>query len=216
MAKLKRDAQATKTKIVSSAIELFSKRGFDAVSMDELAHHSGVNKAMIFYYFKNKAGLYESIMKEMLDSIYAQIEEADRCCENVLGELRAFIATYAAYAKRYPGFSSLFLREISDSGAHIPELMFESMQKLFLLLSSILKRGEEQGIFKDVIPMVVHFMIVGAINMLITTTPIRRRAHKEKGIDTCFECPHEEIVEYIYKKVLLMLEVENETICTCA
>ena len=208
--KQKRDAVATRSKIIQNAMELFAKKGFDGVSVDEVASASDINKAMIFYYFKNKAGLYEAVMQGVLDAIYEEIIEADKCCENTLGELRAFIATYASFTKRYPHFPALLLRELSDSGAHLPELMFESMKNLFVLLSGILEKGVNEGLFKDVVPMIVHFMIIGTLNLYVTTRPLRERANKEDGLDTCCGCEIEEIAEYIYKKTLLMLEVENE------
>ena len=210
MAKQKRDAAATQSKIIQNAMELFAKKGFDGVSVDEVAAASAINKAMIFYYFKNKAGLYEAVMRGVLDDIYEEIVEADKCCQNTLGELKAFIATYASFAKRYPDFPALLLRELSDSGAHLPELMFESMKKLFVLLSDILDKGVKEGLFKDVIPMIVHFMIIGTMNLYMTTEPLRKRAEDEDGLDTCSSCDIEEISEYIYRKILLMLEVDDE------
>jgi len=216
MAKNRRDAEATRSKILSSAMALFAQKGFDAVTVDEIGAECGVNKAMIFYYFKSKSGLYEAIMKSVLDDIYEQILRAEKCCNDVLGELKAFIKTYTLYAAKYPHFPALLLREISNGGAQIPELMFESMKKLFMLLSDILKRGEEQGIFKDVIPMVIHFMILGSVNLYIVSTPLRKRANKEDKIDTCCECDIEDIAEYLYKKILLTLEVDSEKISSCS
>ena len=58
----KRDAEASKALIISSAIQLFSQKGYASASMDELAKLCGLNKAMVFYYFKNKKGLYEAVM----------------------------------------------------------------------------------------------------------------------------------------------------------
>ncbi len=216
MAKQKRDAAATRSKIIQNAMELFAKKGFDGVSVDEVAAASQINKAMIFYYFKNKAGLYEAVMQGVLDAIYEEIVEADKCCDNTLGELKAFIATYASFAKRYPYFPALLLRELSDSGAHLPELMFESMKKLFVLLSGILEKGEREGVFKEVIPMIVHFMIIGTLNLYVTTQSLRKRVYEEDGLDTCCGCEIEEIAEYIYKKILLMLEVDNEKNICCS
>ena len=210
MAKQKRDAEATKSKIIQNAMKLFAKKGFDGVSLDEVASASEINKAMIFYYYKNKAGLYEAVMQGVLDAMYDEILKAEKCCDSTLGELRAFITTYALFAKRYPYFPPLFLRELSDSGAHIPGLMFESMKKLFSLLSGILDQGMKEGLFKDVIPMVVHFMIIGSINLYVTTEPLRKKASDEDGLDTCCGCPIEDISEYIYQKILLMLGVEDE------
>lgn len=209
MKKQKRDAQATKTRIIKEAIALFSKNGFDATTVDEIAKESDVNKALIYYYFKNKAGLYEEIMSTLFDSIYETVIESEKCCRSVTAELRAFIETYADYAQKHPYFPALLLRELSDSGAHLPEMMFASMRRLFLLLSDILRRGEAEGVFKESIPMVLHFMIIGTLNLLVTTKPLRvKAAQMDSTVDTCSECPIDEIAEYIFNTIKTTLEVK--------
>ena len=218
MAKQKRDAKATKAKIIQNAMKLFSQKGYDATTVDDIAKTSEVNKALIYYYFKNKVGLYEHVMSGLFLAIKEEIAEADKCCDNPFGELHAFIDTYARYAKKEPFFPALLLRELSDNGSHIPDMMFSSMIKLFSLLSDILKRGEEQGIFKKSKPMLIHFMILGTINLLVTTQPLRKKAMEvDMTLDTCSECPIEEIAQTLYQNIKQILEVpNNEKNITCA
>jgi len=208
MAKQKRDAEATKAKILASAVALFSKNGFDATTVDDIAKESAFNKALIYYYFKNKAGLYETVMSGLFDTIYKEIVSSKKCCNSVTAELRAFVATYAEYTQKHPYFPALLLRELSDSGAHLPQMMFASMRRLFVLLSDILHRGEAEGVFKKSIPMVLHFMIVGTLNLLVTTKPLRIQATQEAGVDTCSECSMDEISNYIFETVKTALEVK--------
>jgi AcrR family transcriptional regulator len=210
MAKQKRDAEATKDKIIKNAMLLFSKNGFDATTVDEVANVSGVNKALLYYYFKNKAGLYENVMINVLSAIHQEVVQTDKCCDNPMGELRAFIETYANFALKQPYFPALLLRELSDSGAHLPEMMFANMRKLFALLSDILKKGEKEGIFNKSIPMVIHFMIIGTINLFVTTSPLRKNAAQiTDEVDTCSECSMNEISEYIFNSIKLILEVKK-------
>lgn len=216
MAKQKRDAQATQAKIIKNSIELFSKNGFDATTIDMIADSCSVNKALLYYYYKNKTGLYEAVMEHVLTSIYDDIKNEKKCCDNVLGELKAFITTFASHMESHPYLPGLMLRELSDSGAHLPEMMFAGMRRLFGLLSDILERGEQEGVFKNVVPMIVHFMITGTINLLLTTQPLREKAQKmEDALDTCAECSMDEIAEYIFTKIKLLLEVSDEKNISC-
>ena len=209
MAKQKRDAEATKAKIITSSMLLFSKQGFDATTVDDIATESGFNKALIYYYFKNKAGLYATVMSGLFDTIYKEVLQAERCCESPTAELRAFINTYAIYAEKHPYFPALLLRELSDSGAHLPEMMFTSMRRLFLLLSEILKKGEEAGLFNKSIPMVLHFMIIGSLNLIVTTRSLRvTAAEVDSEVDTCSDCSMSEIAEYVFNTIQKSLEVK--------
>ena len=211
MAKPTRDAEATKASIMQNAMMLFAKNGYDATTAEEIAKECGVNKAMIFYYYKNKAGLYSAVMSHALEAIHEEVIASEKCCVSPLADLEAFIKTYAKYCDKHPYLPSLILRELSDSGAHLPEMMFESLRKLFTLLSSILKEGEAQGIFHNVTPMIIHFMIVGTINLLITTKSLRTNAVTiNEELDTCSDCDIDEISDYIFTKIKLLLEVKNE------
>ena len=217
MAKQIRDAEATKAKIIQSAMILFAKNGYDATTADEITKECSVNKAMIFYYFKNKAGLYSAVMSYALESIHKEVLKSAEQRISPLADLEAFIKTYAAYCEEHPYLPALILREMSDSGAHLPEMMFASLRKLFSLLSNILKEGERQGIFHNVTPMIIHFMIIGTINLLVTTKPLRvNAAQLDDTLDTCSDCSIDEISNYIFTKIKLLLEVNDEENITCA
>ncbi|MBN2541485.1 TetR/AcrR family transcriptional regulator [bacterium] len=48
--------------ILKAAEKLFSAKGFDATTVDEIAHEAGVNKALLYYYFKNKSDIMEQLI----------------------------------------------------------------------------------------------------------------------------------------------------------
>ena len=208
MAKQKRDAVSSKLNILTEARMLFSKKGYDATTMDDIAKVSGINKALIYYYFQNKSGLYGEIMSELFSEIHNEIIMQREHCSSLEDELEAFIKTYAVYAYNNPYFPALLLRELSDSGAHLPETMFTNMRKLFTLLSDILLRGEKAGIFNKSLPMVIHFMIIGTLNLMFTTQTLREKTMLlSENIDTCANCSVEEISEYIFQSIKKSLKV---------
>jgi len=204
----KRDAEASKALIISSAIELFSKKGYASTSMDELAKLCRLNKAMVFYYFKNKKGLYEAVMSQILEEIQERVIEENKKYTKPIEELESFIRTYARFACSHPYLPALLLKELSDSGAVVPEMLFSSMRQLFALFSDILKRGEEKGCFHDTVPMVLYFMVIGTLNLMVTTKPLRKTAAQmgDIEVDTCSECDIDEIAEYVIKNMKQMLK----------
>ena len=202
----KRDSQASKDKIIQNAKLLFAKNGFSSSSMDELASMCDLNKAMIFYYFKNKQTLFETVMKDVLKELYDKIKEENNKHKKPTQELESFIKIYATFSCNHPYIPALLLKELSDSGAIIPEQLFANMRHLFQLFSEILERGEKEGCFNDVIPMILYFMVIGTLNLMITTKPLRIKAHELSGIDTCSTCNIDEISEYIMNKMNKMLK----------
>ena len=188
----KRDAEASKALIIEHAIALFSQKGYTQTSMDELGERCGLNKAMVFYYYKNKKGLYEVLMQ-----IQQAVVEENKHHSRPKDELAGFIRTYAKFACEHPYLPSLLLKELSDSGAVVPELLFASMRQLFALFSDILKRGEEKGCFEATVPMVLYFMVLGSLNLMVTTKPLRQKAAQmdDIAVDTCASCDIDEIAD---------------------
>jgi AcrR family transcriptional regulator len=58
----------TKERILNVAIDLFAIKGFDAVSLREIAEAAGVRKATLYYYFTSKDEILEKILEYVLES----------------------------------------------------------------------------------------------------------------------------------------------------
>ena len=61
----------TEEKILIAARNVFIKRGFDGARMQEIADESGINKALLHYYFRNKSKLFEKIYLECLQKFFS-------------------------------------------------------------------------------------------------------------------------------------------------
>ena len=62
---------SVKQTILTKALELFSLKGYEGVSVNELADASGITKPTLYYYFGSKEGLYE----EVCQSHYTQLNQ---------------------------------------------------------------------------------------------------------------------------------------------
>jgi AcrR family transcriptional regulator len=72
--------------ILQTALELFSKKGFDAVSTNLIAKEAGVSEGLIFRHFQNKMGLLHAIMqmgKEKVEPLLANIAELPESAKRV-------------------------------------------------------------------------------------------------------------------------------------
>ena len=57
----------SRARIIEAAGQLFADRGFDGVSVRELARHAEVNAAAINYHFGGKEGLYHAVLRQLID-----------------------------------------------------------------------------------------------------------------------------------------------------
>lgn len=65
-----------RTNILECATELFYEKGYDAVGVQEIVDRAGTTKPTLYYYFKSKYGLLESIIDEYYSYFLKKLEEA--------------------------------------------------------------------------------------------------------------------------------------------
>jgi AcrR family transcriptional regulator len=159
--------------LLEAGAHLFPERGFDGVSVEDLAARARVNKALISYHFGGKRGLYVAVLKssfaEMAERLRT-IEEAGDAREG----LRRFFAAFEALTRERPDFPALFLREAVSKGidpAVVPQLL-----EIMDITRGLAQRGHREGLFRQVDPLLFHFSLVGALGFFFATEPARRRA----------------------------------------
>ncbi len=59
--------------ILQAAVRLFARKGYEATSTREIVEAAGVTKPMIYYYFKNKEGLYEAVLTRFLSQFSTRL-----------------------------------------------------------------------------------------------------------------------------------------------
>lgn len=59
----------TKKKILEVSLELFAQKGFDGVSVREIAKAVGVRESALYKHYKNKEDILDKIVEEMISSI---------------------------------------------------------------------------------------------------------------------------------------------------
>lgn len=55
---------AVRNRLLSAATELFSRKGYSATTTREIVAAAGVTKPVLYYYFRNKEGIYLELIRE--------------------------------------------------------------------------------------------------------------------------------------------------------
>jgi AcrR family transcriptional regulator len=70
------EARDTRSRIQAVALELFTEQGYDQTSLREIAEKLGVTKAALYYHFKTKDDIINSVFDDRLASLEALVEWA--------------------------------------------------------------------------------------------------------------------------------------------
>ncbi|MFB8243746.1 TetR/AcrR family transcriptional regulator [Streptomyces sp. NPDC055952] len=92
--------------LIGVALELFSRRSPDDVSIDEIASAAGISRPLVYHYFPGKLCLYEAALKRASDDLAGRFVEPH---EGPLGArlLRVMHRYFDFVDEHGPGFSAL-------------------------------------------------------------------------------------------------------------
>jgi len=105
--------------LIGVALELFSQRSPDDVSIDEIASAAGISRPLVYHYFPGKLSLYEAALRRAAQDLAGRFDEPR---DGPLGDrLRRVMRRFFDFVDDHgPGFSALMRGgpAVSGGGAH--------------------------------------------------------------------------------------------------
>ncbi len=95
--------------LISAALALFARRGYDAVGVQEVAERAGVAKPTLYHFFGSKQGLLEALFDEYASRLDKQVESAAEYFGDLPLTLDRIAAAYVEFARQEPVFYRLEL-----------------------------------------------------------------------------------------------------------
>jgi AcrR family transcriptional regulator len=90
----------TRDRILGSALELFARRGYAATSIQDIVSAANVTKPALYYYFDNKAALYQVLIDRAYEDRFNLMQEAAKKGRNLQEKLVEIISSRFEYLKQ--------------------------------------------------------------------------------------------------------------------
>ena len=103
-------------RIFEAADALFGERGFDGVSAGDIARAAGVNKALIFYYFRSKEALYERVLARYYEAHEAALAPALAGDRDPAARVHALIDSYLDFIDAHRRYARMVQRQLTSGG----------------------------------------------------------------------------------------------------
>ena len=129
-----------KEKILIIAEKEFSKYGFDAVSMNDLVKKLDMNKATIYYHYKDKKTLYLTVVKNAITKSNENIKEVFNKEKDNETLLKDYVNATILTVKENPNIVPIALREMANFGGNIDESFIPFIEEEINRLNTILSR----------------------------------------------------------------------------
>ncbi|MBV9572924.1 MAG: TetR family transcriptional regulator [Acidobacteriales bacterium] len=168
----------TRKAILGAAVREFSREGLAGARTDAIARDAKVNKALLYYYFKNKESLYGAVIDEAFGGLANAINPALSGSLPPREKILAYAGAHFDYIAAHVVYTRIVQREMMQAGrgasAQFQNIVQKYFRPIFGQLSEVIQEGIAAGEFRAVDP--VHFIpsMISVIVFYFNSAPVVR------------------------------------------
>jgi len=144
----KSDKMDERDKIIKAGCELFAKYGFKKTTMDDIAKSSRKAKSTLYYYFKSKEEVLESVVQIEAEELKSKLEEALKVKESPQSKLNSYIITRMKAMRNLSNLYMAFKDEYFEMYDFINRIRKNYDDYEFHVFKNILTDGVRSGTFE--------------------------------------------------------------------
>ena len=165
----RRNAAATRARILQAAMQEFAAKGLDAARIEDIADQAGANRRMTYYYFGSKEGLYLAALEA---AYFELVEVEERIDVDRLGPIDAIDAMVQAkfeHYVRYPHYVEFVKMENLYRARHLKtsRRIAEMRAPLISIIKRVLDRGEAAGVLRKRVDPLDLYLSICALGFFV-------------------------------------------------
>lgn len=171
--------EESRAAILDAAAHEFADHGVDGARTDAIAREARVNKALLYYYFKDKETLYGAVLDAafsgLKDTVFRVLDSPRSPREKILAYVAAYF-DFIASNRLYPRLMQReMMRAREGESQHIDKIIRNHIQPIFTRVSEVLRDGIARGEFREVNP--AHFVpsMVAMIVFYFSSAPVMQK-----------------------------------------
>ena len=175
----RRQPEASRNAILQAALVEFGQEGLAGARMDAIAAAAGVNKALLYYYFRDKETLYGAV----LDNFFSQLLERIMAVCDLPGTAGYRFLSYArehfdAIAES-PFYAHIFVSEMMSASrggsTQLDRIFAKFLQPIAIRVLGMVQEGVDSGEFRPIEPVQFLPSAIGSIVHFFLTAPLRKK-----------------------------------------
>jgi TetR/AcrR family transcriptional regulator len=171
--------EESRAAILQAAAKEFSEHGIAGARTDAIARAARVNKALLYYYFKDKETLYGAVLDHAFSGMKARVFQVLDSDLPSRQKITAYAGAYFDFIASNQIYPKLMQREMmrarEGQSEHIDRLVKTYFQPIYRRVGELLNKGIVEGEFRKVDP--AHFVpsMVAIIVFYFSSAPVMQR-----------------------------------------
>jgi TetR/AcrR family transcriptional regulator len=171
--------EESRAAILRAAAQEFAEHGIAGARTDAIARSARVNKALLYYYFKDKETLYGAVLDNAFSGMKTNIFQVLDSDLPPREKIMAYAGAYFDFIASNQIYPKLMQREMmrarEGDSVHINRLVKTYFQPIYRRVGELLHKGIAEGEFRKVDP--AHFIpsMVAMIVFYFSSAPVMQR-----------------------------------------
>jgi TetR/AcrR family transcriptional regulator len=161
-------------RILAAAAVEFAERGFGGARVDRIARRARVNKAMLYYHFRSKQGLYRALLRRMFTAAAERMQAIAAGSGSPSDKVERVIAGVADLIREHESLPAIMLREVAEGGVHLDRDTLLALAAIPRTVGGIVQQGVAQGAFREVNPLFAYISMLAPVVFYLAAAPIRK------------------------------------------
>ncbi|MCG6929718.1 MAG: TetR/AcrR family transcriptional regulator [Desulfofustis sp.] len=140
-----KNKRKTRKCILDSAVRLFSRKGFDKTSIEELAREAGIGKGTVYSYFRTKRDIVKAFCDDQLEFARSELAAKTNPDMPLIEQLMIIFMADFKYVTENKEFGRVYLHEKVFPQEPLAEEDFQVQNDYFDMLYPIYQRAQDRG-----------------------------------------------------------------------
>src|SRR5215470_3371981 len=167
-------AEGARAAILAAAERVFAQAGLAGARTEVIAAEAGVNKALLFYYFKSKEKLYHAILEEHLKTFNQKALALLAGRDSARKILLEYVTLQFDFISARHRHASLFQQFLGAGGKSSDNLVRKYIVPRSQAVERLLKRGMRNGEFRRLDPFHAAVSIGALVVFYFSAAPVLR------------------------------------------
>ncbi|KIF74076.1 TetR family transcriptional regulator [Streptomyces sp. 150FB] len=177
--------RTTREKLYEAAVTLIAEQGFSATTVDEIAERAGVAKGTVYYNFKNKADLFEELLRHGVRLLTASLQAAADATKERGGSrveaLDGMIRAGLGFIDRCPAFTQLYVAELWRTNRAWRSTLLTVRQEAVAVVETVLREAVAGGELSEAID--IRLTAAALVGMVLVAALDWQAFQPERSID---------------------------------
>ena len=180
-----REKEQRKIEIINAARKVFSNKGFNSATMEEIASEAELSPGTLYLYFKNKEELHTSLSIEILKYLADEIQKVvsqDISVEEKIERFRDVFIDVYIYDPNI--LINLFHLQSGDTLKNLSEEVLKQIKTHSIMahgaITDVVRQGIKQGIFIDEHPVALADVLWGSYAGIVLWVDSKRLLNDQK------------------------------------